>query len=84
MSFKDRRFLTVAERADMRVILAATLGRFGANNQLIDAMDTAVNEEAVDVFISDDADEYVLLKMEGSYVLVTQGGFTKVNPGRTQ
>jgi hypothetical protein len=81
---KDRRFLPVADRADMRVILAAELGRFGKEKKLISTMDAVVAAGAADVFISDDNDELVMLRIEGDcYVVVTETGFLRVDRGRT-
>lgn len=88
---KDRRFLPVTDRADMRVILAATLGGFGVDKKLIDTMDGVVREAAGDVLISDDADEYVMFRLAETgaddqpiCMLVQQSGFTRLPIGRTQ
>jgi hypothetical protein len=81
---KDRRFLPVVDRADMRVILAAELGRYGADKKLIDSMDWVVRECAADVFVSDDNDEVVMVRIDGDcYIVVTETGFIRVDPGRT-
>ncbi len=74
---KDRNFLLIADRADMRVILAAELGRIGADKQTIDRMDTIVREGAGDVLVSNDDDELVLLRQKDElgqpvYYLVTK------------
>jgi hypothetical protein len=81
---KDRQFLPVADRADMRVILAAELGRLGTEKKLISTMDEMVIDGDADVFISDDNDELVMLRIEGDcYVVVTETGFLRVDWGRT-
>jgi hypothetical protein len=59
----DRRFLPIADRADMRVILAAELGRFGADKKVIDSIDGIVREGAADVLVSDDNDELIMLRI---------------------
>jgi hypothetical protein len=58
---KDRTFRRFADRADMREVLAAELGRFGADKRLIMAMCGLVREDAGDVFVSDDDDELIML-----------------------
>jgi hypothetical protein len=85
MTFEnDRQFLPVGDRADMRVILAAELGRFGKEKKLISTMDEMVTAGVADVFISDDNDELVMLRIEGDcYVVVTETGFLRVDRGRT-
>jgi hypothetical protein len=85
MTFEnDRQFLPVGDRADMRVILAAELGRFGKEKKLISTMDEMVTAGVADVFISDDNDELVMLRIEGDcYVVVTDTGFLRVDRGRT-
>ena len=83
MPEKDRRFLPVADRVDMRVILAAELGRFGTEKKLISTMDEMVAAGGADVLISDDNDELVMLRMDGDcYVVVTETGFLRVEPRR--
>jgi hypothetical protein len=85
MTFEnDRQFLPVGDRADMRMILAAELGRFGKEKKLISTMDEMVTAGVADVFISDDNDELVMLRIEGDcYVVVTETGFLRVDRGRT-
>jgi hypothetical protein len=82
-SEKDRRFLPVADRADMRVILAAELGRSGADKKIIDSVDGAVCEGAADVFVSDDNDELIMFQIGGDCYVVTETGILRVDRGRT-
>src|SRR6185437_40794 len=80
----DRQFLPVADRADMRVILAAELGRRGADKKLINAMDGVVREGAADVFVSDDDDELIMLRIDSDgYFVVCETGFLRVAGNRT-
>jgi hypothetical protein len=76
---KDRKFLPIGDRADMRVILAAELGRYGADKGWIDAMDGMVREGAADVFVSDDNDEVIMLRIGADcLIVVTESGFLKI------
>ena len=86
-SESNRIFRPVADRTDMRVILAAELGRFGAEKDLICRMDELVRKGAEEVFVSDDEDELVMLRLneaiEHCYLLVTEAGLVEVYPGVT-
>ena len=59
----DRTFRPVIDRADMRVILAAELGRFGAEMRLIASTDEMVSVGIADVLVSDDDDELIMLQL---------------------
>jgi hypothetical protein len=69
-----------ADRNDARVVLTAELGRFGVDKNLIFAMDQMVQLGQADVFISDNDDEQVMLRLYDPksgvprYVLVLEAG----------
>jgi hypothetical protein len=84
MSQDDRKLIAVADRADMRVTLAAELGIAGADERLIASMDDLVRDEGTDILISDDEDEHVLLKTTVEpnnplFFLLIEGGFKAVD-----
>jgi hypothetical protein len=82
MPERDRVFRAVVDRNDMRVILAAELGRFGAEKKLIGSMDELVRKGVAEVFVSDDKDELVMLRVneaiEPCYVVVTEARLARV------
>jgi hypothetical protein len=81
---KDRQFLRIAKRDDMRVILAFELGRFGYEKKQILEMDEEVAAGRADVLITDDTPERVLLRIgDGRYLNVTETGLFEVEPGST-
>ena len=68
----------------MRVRLAYELGRFSADKRLAVAFDDLVKDRLADVFVSDDEDERVMLKIkaDGTCLIVAEHGLIKSDPGR--
>ena len=79
------RFHQLADRNDARVILAAELSANGAEKQFVAYYDQLAKAGVVDVFVGDDDDEPVLIKLKTRgekpvWKLVTKDGLRTIEP----
>jgi hypothetical protein len=78
------RFYQIADRNDARVLLAAELSAKGIEKQLVVHFDEIVKSGIADVFIGDDDDEPVVVKMDNQWFSVTEGGLLNIKPNKAQ
>ena len=64
--FPATKFVRFDDVNDARVVLAAELSRFGAPRSLVMYFDEATNSGLVDVFVSDDDQKHVIIKMSAA------------------